>query len=230
MFIGHFGAALAAKKIDRRPSLGTLFMAAQWVDLVWPIFVLLGFEKVAITPGTTAFTLIDFSFYPFTHSLLSGIIWAVLFGGVYYLLRKNPLSALLLGGLVLSHWLFDLLVHRPDLPVGFGNNLLVGMGLWNSVAGTLIAEGLIFITGVALYLSVSHSLDRKGSMGLWGLLGFLVVIYLLNAFGPPPQSARAIGFAGLFQWLLVGWAYWADRHRNARTEMPVGAAKLKTTT
>lgn len=89
MFIGHFGAGLAAKKIDHRPSLGTLFIAAQWIDLIWPIFLLLGLEKVQIEPGNTAFTPLNFIYYPFTHSLLGVIIWSFLIGGLYYFFKKK---------------------------------------------------------------------------------------------------------------------------------------------
>lgn len=129
MFIGHFGAGLAAKKIDHRPSLGTLFIAAQWIDLIWPIFLLLGLEKVQIEPGNTAFTPLNFIYYPFTHSLLGVIIWSFLIGGLYYFFKKNLKGSLLLGGLVLSHWVLDLITHRPDLPILPGFTLKVGLGL-----------------------------------------------------------------------------------------------------
>jgi len=229
MFIGHFGAAFATKKMNRKPSLGTMFMAAQWLDLVWPVLVLLGIEKVKVAPGITAFTPLDFTYYPFTHSLLAAVLWAGLFGGAYYLLRKDRTTSIILGGLVLSHWLLDLLVHRPDLPLAFGNHIFMGFGLWNSTAGTLIVESLLFAGGCALYLSVSHSLDRKGAIGCWSLIAFLGLVYVMNIIGPPPASAQAIGYAGLSQWLLVGWAYWVDRHRNARAEVPVGVAKINAT-
>jgi membrane-bound metal-dependent hydrolase YbcI (DUF457 family) len=127
MFIGHFGTAFAAKKIVPQPSLGTLILAAQFIDLLWPVLLLLGFEKVAIDPGNTTVTPLDFYHYPISHSLLGVLGWGVLLGVVYYLIKKNWKSSLVLGTLVLSHWLLDLLTHRPDLPLIPGLDMKVGL-------------------------------------------------------------------------------------------------------
>ena len=89
MFIAHFGTGFAAKKIVHRTSLGTLFLAAQFIDLIWPILLLFGIEKVVIDPGNTAVTPLNFVHYPVTHSLFGVLIWAILFGIVYYLIKKN---------------------------------------------------------------------------------------------------------------------------------------------
>lgn len=215
MFIGHYGVGLAAKKLDNRPSLGTLFFASQFIDLLWPIFLLLGLEKVAIDPGNTAFTPLNFIYYPFSHGLVSVLIWAVLFGGVYYAFRKNIKTSLLLGGLVLSHWILDLFTHRPDLPLLFGNHLKVGLGLWNSVILSILVEGSIFIIGAYLYFKATRAENKKGQIGLWSLLIFLGIVYVMNVFGPPPPSVEPIAIVGLFQWLIVAWAYWIDRNRES---------------
>ena len=215
MFIGHYGVGLAAKKLDNRPSLGTLFFASQFIDLLWPIFLLLGLEKVAIDPGNTAFTPLNFIYYPFSHGLVSVLIWAILFGGVYYAFRKNIKTSLLLGGLVLSHWILDLFTHRPDLPLFFGNHLKVGLGLWNSVILSILVEGSIFIIGAHLYFKATRAENKKGQIGLWSLLIFLGIVYVMNVFGPPPPSVEPIAIVGLFQWLIVAWAYWIDRNRES---------------
>jgi len=133
MFIGHFGAGFTAKKLDKSTSLGTYFMAAQWIDLIWPVLLLLGIEKVEIEPNISAVTPLDFVYYPFTHSLLGVIIWGVLFGLVYFIIKKKLKTAIILGVLVISHWLLDLLVHIPDLPLIPGLDLKVGLDLWNSL-------------------------------------------------------------------------------------------------
>lgn len=213
MFIGHFGAGLAAKRIDNKPSLGTLFFASQFIDLLWPIFLMLGLEHVKIDLGNTAFTPLDFVYYPFTHSFFSVFIWACVFGIVYYLIQKNLKSSLLMGALVMSHWILDLLTHRPDLPLTFWNDFKVGFGLWNSVSFTIIFEGGIFIFGSFLYMKCTEAKNKIGNISLWGFLIFLVVMYLLTAFGPPPPSTESIAFAGLSQWLLVAWGYWIDKNR-----------------
>ncbi len=215
MFIGHFGTGLAAKKIDSKPSLGTLFIASQFIDLLWPIFILLGIEKVQIEPGNTAVTPLNFISYPYSHSLFGVLVWAILFGAIYYMLKKNFRTSLLLGLLVLSHWILDLFTHRPDLQLLPWSDFKVGFGLWNSVVFTIIIEGLIFIIGAYFYLSVTKSKNKKGSYGLWSLLTFLTLIYVMNIIGTPPSGTNAIAIAGLFQWLIVAWGYWIDRNRSA---------------
>lgn len=214
MFIGHFGVGLAAKKIDSKPSLGTLFLASQFIDLLWPIFILIGIEKVQIEPGNTAVTPLNFISYPYSHSLFGVLIWAILLGAVYYMLKKNFRTSLLLGLLVLSHWILDLFTHRPDLQIFPWSDFKMGFGLWNSVPLTIIVEGSIFILGAYFYLSSTKSKNKKGKYGLWGLLIFLTLIYVMNFVGTPPTNINAIAIVGLSQWLLVAWAYWIDRNRN----------------
>jgi hypothetical protein len=214
MFIGHFAAGFAAKKLDKRPSLGTLFIAAQFIDLIWPFLLLAGIEKVKIDPGNTVVTPLNFIYYPFSHSLLGVLIWAAGFAAVYYALKKNRNGALLLGGLVISHWLLDLLTHRPDLPLAPGSQAFFGLGLWNSLAGTIAVEGLLFAAGVFIYLRTTKALNRTGTLALWGLVALLALIYIGNLFGPPPAEVEPIGYIGLAQWLLVAWGYWIDRNRK----------------
>jgi hypothetical protein len=215
MFIGHFGVGFGAKKIDNKPSLGTLFLAAQFVDLLWPFLLILGIEKVEITPGITAFNPLDFTYYPFSHSLFGMLVWAVLFGVIYFLFKKNFKSALLLGVLVISHWVLDLIVHIPDLPIFPGGSVKVGLGLWNSIPLTIIVEGSIFLIGVYLYFKSTKTKNKTGTFALWSLVIFLILIYILNIIGPPPESAEAIGYVGLSQWLIIAWGYWIDRNRQS---------------
>lgn len=214
MFIGHFGVGLAGKSAAKRVSLGTLFMAAQWVDLVWPILLLFGVERVEIDPGNTAFTPLNFVYYPFTHSLVGVLIWAALFATVYFVLRRQLKTSMFLGLLVVSHWLLDLIVHRPDLPLTLSNEHMLGLGLWNQVSLTIIVEGLIFVAGAAIYMVATKAEDKIGKYGTFGLLAFLIIINVLNIIGPPPDNTTAIAVVGNAQWLIVIWAYWIDRHRS----------------
>lgn len=213
MFIGHYGVGFAGKKIGNKPSLGTLFFAAQFLDLIWPVFILTGIESVKIVPGLMAANPLDFTSYPYSHSLFFAVVWGILFGAVYFLLRKNLKGSILLGSLVVSHWILDLIVHRPDLPIFPWSDLKVGLGLWNSIPLSVIIEVLLFSLGAFFYISTTKSKNKTGNLALWGLIVFLGVIYLANIFGSPPPSVEAIGIAGLSQWFIILWAYWIDRNR-----------------
>ena len=214
MFIGHFAVAFAAKRAAPSVSLGTLFFACEWVDLVWPLFLLAGLERVEIQPGVTAFTPLNFVYYPWTHSLGMGAVWAAAFGVLYLSIRKSSRAALLLAAVVLSHWFLDLVAHRPDLPLAPGSDTRLGLGLWNSISATLFVEVSLFVAAVLFYVSRTRALDRVGRWGLWGLLAFLLVAYVGAAFGPPPPSVEAIAWAGLIGGAVTGFlGYWIDRHR-----------------
>ena len=214
MFLGHFGLGFGAKTVTPDVSLGALFMACQFADLLWPTLVLLGLEQVEVQPGATLMTPLDFVSYPYSHSLLALAVWGALFGAVYKMAtRSRTLAGVTLGLLVLSHWFLDFLMHRPDLPLTPTGTTRLGLGLWNSMAGTLAIELLIFLTGIVVYVRMTTARDRAGSIGLWSLVTFLLVIYAASTFGPPPPSARAVVWSDQAMWLLVAWGYWVDRHR-----------------
>jgi membrane-bound metal-dependent hydrolase YbcI (DUF457 family) len=218
VFLGHFAIAFAAKRAAPTASLGTWVVACQLLDLLWPLFVLIGIETVAITPGITVFSPLDFTHYPWTHSLLMAAVWSCAMGALlYWRLRGNYIVATLVGLVVLSHWFLDVLVHRPDLPLAPGSDVKVGFGLWNSVAGTLIVEFALFALGVGLYLVGSRPRDRQGEYALWALVIFLVVAYVSASFGPPPPGVAVMAWITLLGGAItVAWAYWLDRHRETR--------------
>jgi hypothetical protein len=215
MFIGHYAAALAAKKVDPRISLGTLFLSAQLVDLLWPLFLMLGLEHVRIDPGNTAFTPLDFYDYPLTHSLMGALFWSVMLAGSYFLIRRRARGAAVVGLVVLSHWILDFITHRPDLPLGLKGGALLGLGLWNSVAGTIILEFTFYGIGILLYLRATTARDRIGNYGWWALIVLLALIYVANIFSPPPPDMPTLAIVGNSAWLFVIWAYWVDKHRRA---------------
>ncbi len=216
MFIGHFAVGMGAKSIAPQASLGTLFLAAQFIDLLWPIFLLLGLESVEIEYGITAYTPLNFTSYPITHSLLMVVAWAMIFIIIHHHISKNFISALTAGLLVISHWFLDLVVHRPDLPLYPGNSPLVGLGLWDSIPWTLIIEGIIFIIGIYLYLKATKGINKKGTYGFWGLIGFLILINISNVLSPPPPNTIILAWMANLQWIIIAWAYWIDRNRISK--------------
>lgn len=212
MFIGHFALGLAAKRVAPKTNLGIYFIACQFLDLLWPVLVLLGIESVRVDYAATEFTPLDF-YYPYSHGLAMVGVWAVLFGVAALVLWKSKKLGLLLGALVFSHWVLDFVSHRPDLPLLF-EGTKVGLGLWNSKLATLLVEGALFAGGVSLYLSATQRPTAKSKWAFWSLIVFLVVAYIANAFGPKPpvdMPAAAIAAPALAMWLFVLWAYVADR-------------------
>jgi hypothetical protein len=217
MFIGHFAVGFGAKRAVPAVSLGPLFLACQLADLIWPNLVLLGIERVEIDPGNTAFTPLDFVSYPYSHSLVALLGWGLAFAILYRIVRRGAWSAALtLAAVVLSHWVLDVASHRPDMPVTLHGSERLGLGLWNSVPATLAVELVLLAVGVTLYHRATAPRDRTGSIALWSLVGFLLVVNLANLFGPPPPSAMAVAWAAQAVWLLVAWGYWIDRHRQPR--------------
>jgi hypothetical protein len=221
MFIGHFAVGFGAKRMVPAVSLGSLFLACELADLLWPNFVLLGLERFEIDPGNTAVTPLDFVSYPYSHSLVALLGWGLAFAVLYRLVRRGTwAAALTLAAVVLSHWVLDVVSHRPDMPVTLHGPERLGLGLWNSVPATLAVELAFLAIGVFLYHRATAPRDRTGSIALWSLVVFLLVITVANLVSPPPPSATAVAWTAQAVWLLVAWGYWIDRHRQPRAALP----------
>lgn len=213
MFVGHLAVALGSKKIESKVPLAVAVAAAFGIDLLWPILLLTGAESVRIAPGITAFTPLDFVSYPWSHSLAMVLVWSVLAALVAKAWLKDTRVALVLGALVLSHWILDWVTHRPDLPLWPGGPL-VGLGLWNSVPATLAVEGSLLAIGVWAFLSATSSAGRAGMGAFVALLLLCVATWVSGPWSPPPPSATAIAWVGLALWILIPWAGWIDRRRE----------------
>jgi hypothetical protein len=216
MFIGHFGVAFGTKKATPALSLGLLFIAVQFLDLLWPNLLLLHVEHVAIVPGITKMAPFDFTDYPISHSLLMAIVWGLLFGGILWLIRRNIKEAVVLGLCVVSHWLLDLFVHRPDLPLFPGNSPKFGFGLWNYPYIEPIIELSIFFVGLLFYIQKTAPKNAIGNIGLWVLVLFLLLIQFSDLFTPPPTDVIAMAWSAQVMWILVLLAFWVDRNRKVR--------------
>jgi membrane-bound metal-dependent hydrolase YbcI (DUF457 family) len=213
MVIGHFGFGLGAKKFAPKASLGTLFMAVQWADLLWPVLLLVGVEHVGLQPDNKKFPL-DFMDYPITHSLLMSLVWGGVFALIYWLIKKDARGAIVVGTCVVSHWVLDLVVHQPDLPLFPGASPKLGMGLWNWPLATAAVEFAIFFIGLAMYLRATNAKNAKGNWGFWLLIALLVVLHIAGLVSPLPTSVSAIGWAAQYQWIFVILGYWVDRNRE----------------
>lgn len=217
MFIGHFGLGFGAKRAVPAVSLGVLFLAVQLADLLWPTLVLLGIEEFRVLPGVTRVTPLDFIHYPYSHSLLTLVAWGALLGIGYVALRRARVSVgLTLAALVVSHWVLDVITHRPDMPLTPWGPERLGLGLWNSLPGTAVAELILFLGGTALYARATEPRDRTGRIAFLALVAFLLLVSVANLLGPPPPSATAVAWTAQATWLLVLWGAWVDRHRQPR--------------
>jgi len=214
MFIGHMAVGFASKRLAPRASMGVLMAAPMALDLLWPLFLLAGWEQVRIDPGNTAFTPLDFVSYPYSHSLAMSALWGVLFGLLYWSGTRYVAGAVVTGFGVVSHWILDFVTHRPDLPLSVSGTTRLGLGLWNSLAGTIAVESVMFASGVWIYASMTRARDRMGSYGFWAFTAFAGLGYFANAFGSPPPSAEFLARFSLGIWLIPLWAWGFDRHRS----------------
>ncbi|HEX2342960.1 MAG TPA: hypothetical protein VHI98_20970 [Vicinamibacterales bacterium] len=209
MFVGHYGVSFATTKANAGIPLWILFLAVQWLDVIWAPLVLLGIEKVRIVPGFTATNPLDLYYMPYTHSLVAAILWSVAAAGAYRAVRgANAEASLFVGLAVLSHWILDFIVHVRDLPL-YDNTQKVGLGLWNQPILAFTLEAALLLGAIAGYLRASHT-RAMGILG-FGLTMLAVQAYIF--FGPPPASpaaaaGTALGAYGLFA--LVIW-FLADR-------------------
>ena len=215
MFIGHFAVAFAAKEVAPRASLGTMVLAAAFLDVIWPVLVLLGVERFRIVPGFTANNPFDFSYYPWSHSLLMTVVWSLLVAFVYLAARGDRAGAVWVGIVVASHWVLDFVSHVPDMPLYPGGSERLGLGLWRSIPATFAVEGLMFAAGIAIYVRATKSKDRIGSIAWWAMVGLLLALFIPGPWSSPPPSENAVAILGIIALAIFGpWAYWIDRHRE----------------
>lgn len=220
MFIGHYAVGLASKKLAPRASLGALIAAPILLDLLWPIFLLLGWEHVSIEPNRNPFLRLAFDSYPISHGLVAVVGWATLFAALYYGFTRYGTGAIVIWMGVLSHWLMDFIVHRPDLPLYSGGSRMVGFGLWNHRWYTIAIEAGLLALGIFIYWQQTKARDKIGVYAFWGFIVFLLAAYGAAAFGPPPPSVKKIAIATLCTAVLIPWAWWFDSHREVRDTEP----------
>lgn len=221
MFIGHYAVAFAAKKAVPEVRLGTLAMAVQWLDLLWPAFLLVGVEHASVEPHATRITPLNFYDYPWSHSLLMALLWSVVFAGVYYLAHRtlghgSTRVAAVLGFCVFSHWLLDWISHRADMPLWPGHSPLVGLGLWNHPAASFVVEFGGLALALALYWPAAKRSVRP--VVLLTLVAMLLLIGASSYFSHRvPPSITPVMWSAFGQWILIALAYASERDVENRS-------------
>jgi len=219
MFIGHYSAALALKRVEKNASLGWLFLAVQFADILFFPLVLLGIERLNIVENFTQSTHFELEFMPYSHSLIGSLVWAAVAYVVFRILpakeeiNKNRV-ALVMGAAVFSHWVLDLIVHTPDLPLLGDNSPKLGFGLWNNAMITFILEAVLLLAGVWLYLRGTRGMTVTGKYGMMIFAAVLIVWNVFTIFGPPPDNLNFMAIFSLVSYFTFGGiAFWLDRKR-----------------
>ncbi|MHC4459684.1 MAG: hypothetical protein ACYS0I_21815 [Planctomycetota bacterium] len=221
MLVGHYAASLILKRVDKNASLGILFLAVQFVDILFFPFVLMGIEHFNIVENYTESTHFELEFMPYTHSLFASFLWAA---AVYIALRFLPLKkavnknkvAIVMGVAVLSHWFFDLIVHTPDLPLLSDSSTKIGFGLWNNAVATYLLETILLLVGLGIYLKSTKGTTFVGKYGMIIFVALMLIINANNIFGPPfgadviTMSVSAL----VMYFIFAGVALWLDRKRS----------------
>lgn len=217
MFVGHYAASLALKSFEKRASLGVLFLAVQFVDILFFPFVLLGIERMNVVENFTDATHFELVYMPYTHSLVGSLIWAALAYALFrwVVVRKNSV-AVVVALAVFSHWVLDLLTHTPDLPLWSDTSTKLGLGLWNSAVATYVVEALLLVGGLWLYLRATKATSAVGKYGMAVFVGLLLVINVFNLFGPAPENGQlALAISALTAYFLfAAIAFWLDTKRS----------------
>ena len=215
MFAGHFAVGFATKRFAPRVPLTLLLAAALLPDILGPIFGLLGWEHVRIAPGNTRFTPLDLYDYPWSHSLLMTITWATLLALIYRFWKPDLMGSLVIWLGAVSHWVLDWITHRPDLLLYPGAQGRYGLGLWNSIPGTMLLELAMLSIGVWMYVHATKPRDWMGTYIFSAFIVVLLLLYVTIPFSSPPQSVRQLDYASIvLNIILLAWASWFDTHRD----------------
>ena len=217
MFVGHYAASLALKRFEKRASLGVLFLAVQFVDIVFFPLVLLGVERLNIVENFTQATHFELEYMPYTHSLAAFLIWSGLAYAFFrWVVVKSKPVALIVALAVMSHWLLDVIVHTPDLPLWSDSSLKLGLGLWNNAVATYVLEAVLLLAGLWLYLSATTAVTNAGRYAMSIFVVLLILVNIPNIFGPLQGDSKVVlAVTALAAYLLfAAVAFWLDRKRS----------------
>jgi hypothetical protein len=210
MFVGHLALAFVAKRAEPEVQLGWFVAATMTLDLVWPVFLLLGIEHVHVQPGATAFSPLEFVSYPWSHALLMSLLWGTLLAGAAISCGQSRRAAMWIFALVVSHWILDVLTHAPDLPLWPGPSPRLGLRLWDSIPGTMIVEGALWSLGILAYVRRRRPRSWGGPVAFWSFAVLCTLMWLAGPWSPPPPSDRFLAWFSLVGWLVLPWTALAD--------------------
>jgi hypothetical protein len=216
VLVGHFAVSLVGKRIEPALSLGTLVFASMLADVLAFVLVAAGIEHFRIAPDVQRNRLIGENII-YSHSLLMDVLWGALLAGAYLLWRRHARGARILFAAVVSHWVLDVVSHRPDMRIGPGIPGAFGLGLWNSIPATLTVEGGMWLIAIVLYVRATRATRRTGIYVLWVGVMILTLAWIGNISTPPsPGKGVAAALPSLiFFGCAIGWAYWMDRARSS---------------
>ena len=221
MFVGHFAVGLAAKPIAPRVSLAILILSAVLADALWIAFFTAGLERVVIEPGIMATNSLNLVSVPFSHGLVMDVVWAVVLGGIYFGARRDSRGAWMIVAVVLSHWILDVVSHRPDMPLAPGIDLRFGLGLYNSRMATFLVEGTLWFTALVVYVRATRPRGRSGVYGFWLTIAILTALWLVSLRGDPPPSLFVLAvFNVILVVVILAWSAWMDRARTLKSTAP----------
>lgn len=218
MFIGHYAPALALHRARPSVPLWVLFVAAQAVDVIWGVFVLTGVEHARMVPGFTSSNSLDLYDMPYSHGLLATVVWSVGLALLWRAFRppqRRGGEALIVGLAVASHFLLDLVVHVPDLPVVGTDGPKWGLGLWRHREVALLVECAIFVVAALVWRQAREIRTPRSAIVFGAMTAFLVASYYLPA--PPMPAAMAV--SGLGTYAACALSAWWMTAPSARREL-----------
>jgi membrane-bound metal-dependent hydrolase YbcI (DUF457 family) len=211
MVVGHLAVGFAAKRAVPSVRLPWLIAAGIALDLLFPIFVLIGIEHFRIVPGANKFNPLMLDFYPWSHSLVMACVWGV---ALAVLARARGIAvkgAAVIAALVVSHWVLDFASHTPDMPLWPGDSPKFGLGLWNSLPAIFLVEGALWITALIIYLRTAPLASRGARIAFWSFIGLMTFLWIAGPWSPAPPSPQAVALSGLIQWLAIPWMAAVER-------------------
>ena len=217
MYVGHYAASLALKRFEKRASLGVLFLAVQFVDIVFFPLVLLGVERLNVVENFTQSTHFELEYMPYTHSLVAFLVWSGLAYALFrWVIVKSHAVAVIVALAVMSHWVLDVVVHTPDMPLWTDDSLKLGFGLWNNAVATYILEAILLLAGLWLYLRATRATTKTGKYGIVVFVMLLLLVNVVNIFGPlQGDSKLVLAISALASYLLfAAMAFWLDAKRS----------------